>query len=80
MRPKQVESKNTYFSIGLSIGGQLLTRIGLSRLEYEAIKNLRFEDAIGRIMKKEPFLKRDIVMAAAIVDHIKNGNVQVIEE
>ena len=75
-----MESENIYFSIGLSIEGQLLRRIGLSRLEYETIKNLRFEDAIGRIMKKEPFLKKKISMAAAIVDHIKKGDVHVSEE
>ena len=75
-----MRSQHSYFSIGLSIGGRILTRIGLSRLEYETIKTLRFEDAIARIMKKEPCLEKDIVMAAAIFDRIKNGNFQIREE
>ena len=59
--------------IALSIGGQVLAEVGLSRMEFEMIRLRGIEDALGSILRKDPRLSREIGMVSLIMEEIRAG-------
>jgi len=65
--------------IALSMGGQVLAEVGLSRMEFEMIRLQGIEDAMRSIIRKDPRLSRDVGMVALIMEEIRAGRYTVQE-
>ena len=63
----------------LKLGGKHLSTISLSALEYEEIRTLPFDEAIGRIMKKDPQLREDEGISSQFIRHLGDGNYIISE-
>jgi hypothetical protein len=68
-----MQAEKAYLTFVLSLGGRFLTEISLTRLEFQTIKDMRFEDAINKIIHKDPELKKDIFTVCNFVSQIKEG-------
>ena len=68
-----MQAEKAYLTFVLSLGGRFLTEISLTRLEFQTIKDMRFEDAINKIIRKDPELKKDIYTVCNFVSQIKEG-------
>jgi hypothetical protein len=65
--------------IGLSIRGQVLAEVGLSRMEFEMIRHQGVEEALRCIITKDPRLSGDVRMVSLIMEEIKAGRYMVRE-
>jgi hypothetical protein len=68
-----VHAEKAYLTFVLTFGGQHLAEISLTRLEFQTIKNMHFEDAIAKIIRKDPKLQKDIDFVCNFVSQIKKG-------
>jgi hypothetical protein len=65
--------------ICILLGGEELSEIELSPLEYGEIRSLPLGEALRRMLKKDPRLISDVGLMALIIGNIKAGRFEVRE-
>jgi hypothetical protein len=77
--PDETTRKNKV-SFDLCFSGKVVARIDLSPLEYEAVRTMRPEDAVQRIMSKVPELRGEEWIVAEFVRQIALGSYRIREK
>lgn len=67
-------------TIGLSLGGRMLTKVELSPLEYAEIHSKPLEDAVRLLFRKDPRFRKDTWLAAQFINYIAAGQYSVEED
>ena len=74
-----ITAKKIPSPLGLSLRGQIVSRIELSLQEYDEVRCLSLEEAVQQMIKKDPLLKADHLLVFQIVNLLRNGNFHVNE-
>ena len=70
---------NSKVIIEIRLSGKVLARVGLTPLEYEAIRLSPPEEAISRLMRKDEHLRANPALILQVLQLVASGRFQVAE-